>query len=124
MPDRTFIYDVVQQPPERTLAECSALPELPTPAGPALEPPTLALDLRQCCRDRTLLFEVRKDSPHPFGFLWVGHQPSAARSDVIPQHRASSHPFPLTPRRRHLVPGALADLLPFELSKGKQDIQR
>ena len=51
--------------------------------------------------------------PH-LRFGRIDHQPPAFGSDVIAQRRRSPNPFPLAPRRRHLVSCPLAHQAPFE----------
>src|SRR5665213_4262321 len=71
-----------------------------------------------------MLLEQRKDGPHPVSFFFVHYQTAAPGIYVIAEHRTSAHPFSLSPRSRHLVARSLADQLPLELSKRKQDVQR
>ena len=51
---------------------------------------------------------------HDLRFGRIDHQPPAFGSDVIAQRRRSPNPFPLAPRRRHLVSCPLAHQAPFE----------
>jgi hypothetical protein len=68
-----------------------------------------------------MLLEQRKNRPHKFGLFFVHHQPSAVRRNIIAEHRASSHPFPLPPCRRHFVARAFADQFPFELRETQKN---
>src|SRR5580692_1157544 len=115
MSDLTVVEDVGQEPPQRVWCKRATGTELTRFTCPALESPSSLLDLRQRQQGGTMLLEQRKNGAHTLGLFFVHHQPSAVRRNIVAQHRASSHPFPLSPGCRHFVAGAFADQLPFEL---------
>src|ERR1019366_2045912 len=118
------IQNVGQQTPQRIQRERTTGPELTSLPRPALESPPSPFNLCQRQQGGTMLLEQRKDGPHTFRLLLIHQQPSAFRCHVVAQHRASAHPFPLPPCRRHLVPCPLADQFPFELRKREENVQR
>ncbi len=70
------------------------------------------------------LRDLLKDGPHSLRFSGVDLQSPTLRIHIIPKYWAAPQPFPLPPRRPHLVPRPLGDELPFELSKTQENIQR
>src|SRR5258708_12234386 len=66
----------------------------------------------------------RKDLAHSSRFFFVDQQPTAARVDIVAEHRSSTDPFALPACRRHLVARPFTNQIPLKGGKRQKNIKR
>src|SRR5580693_8357370 len=109
------VQRVAQQPHQRRTIKRPSCVLLALPRRPTLHPPAALPHFRQRGIQRSAAQEQTEDLTDLDRFRFIHYQTAATGVRIIPQHGISTRPLALAPRRRLLVPRALADDLPLEL---------
>src|SRR5262249_28241485 len=115
--DLPEVGDIGEQASQAALVERPTTSIVTGTRLPALSHPAACGQLAGSLAQGLLLEVQLEDRPHPLRLGGVLNQFAALGIDVVAEDGHAARPFPLAPRCRDLVAGALRDDLPLELGE-------